>query len=242
MKIIVTKDYDELSARAARLVVTAVRQQPTLVLGLATGQTPLGFYQQLVNAYWRGQISWAGVTTFNLDEYVGLRQQTDSFWSYMRTHFFNQVDIKPERINFLNGQAASLTDECANYERAIQEAGGLDLQILGLGLDGHIGFCEPGTAFASRTMVVKLTESTRSANRPQLARLSSVPRQALTMGLATIMEARRILLLASGRAKTQVVQRALYGPISEEVPASILQRHNNVLVLLDEAAAGGSNR
>lgn len=239
MKIMIVKDFDELSLRAADEIIALINAKPEAVLGLATGATPLGVYRRLVSAFHRRQVSFKRTRTFNLDDYVGLPHESpDSYYSYMKENFFSQVDISPEHIYLLDGTAKNLNDECRNYERAIKDAGGIDLQILGIGLDGHIGFCEPGTSFDSRTNEVKLTKTTRQSNQENLLEIKETPMKALTMGIGTIMEAKKILLLASGRHKAPIVNKALYGPVTESVPASVLQHHPNCLVILDAAAAG----
>lgn len=239
MKIIITKDLEELSSQAANLIIEQIRTKPDSVIGLPTGRTPVLMYQKLVQAYQTGQVSFAQVKTFNLDEYVGLsRTSPDSFYTYMRHNFFDQVDVKQENIFVLDGSADNLTDECANYERELESYGGLDLAVLGIGQDGHIGFCEPGTSWQSRTMVITLDKTTLNANAKDLEHLTQMPDKAITMGLATIMEAKQIILLASGFAKREIVVKALKGEPSEAVPASILQTHTELTVILDEAAAG----
>ena len=239
MKIIITRDYQEMSERASGLVLDLVKAKPDAVLGLATGNTPLGLYRALATAYAQGKASFAKVKTFNLDDYVGLpRASRDSFWHYMQDNFFSQVDIKPEHIYLLDGTAKNLADEAANYERQILDEGGIDLQILGIGMDGHIGFCEPGASFTSRTGVVNLTRSTREVNAQNLLEIKEVPAQGITMGLGTIMEAQKIILLANGRHKAFILHHALYGPVTEAVPASLLQRHPDCTVIIDAPAAG----
>lgn len=239
MKIIVTNNLEELSLQAANLIIEQIKTKPNSVLGLPTGHTPLVMYQKLVQAYVTGQVSFAQVKTFNLDEYVGLpRTSPDSFYTYMRQNFFDQVDAKPENIFVLDGTAENLADECVNYERELENYGGMDLAVLGIGQDGHIGFCEPGTSWQSRTMVVTLDKTTLEANAKDLANLSVMPQQAITMGLGTIMEARQIILLASGTSKRDILNKALKGEASEAVPASILQTHENVTVILDKEASG----
>jgi len=239
MKIIVTNNLEELSLQAANLIIEQIKTKPNSVLGLPTGHTPLIMYQKLVQAYVTGQVSFAQVKTFNLDEYVGLpRTSPDSFYTYMRQNFFDHVDAKPENIFVLDGTAENLADECANYERELENYGGMDLAILGIGQDGHIGFCEPGTSWQSRTMVVTLDQTTLEANAKDLANSSVMPKEAITMGLGTIMEARQIILLASGESKREIVNKALKGEASEAVPASILQTHDNVTIILDKEASG----
>ncbi len=238
MQTIITKNQAEMSAKAAELIIEQVKAKPDSVLALPTGKTPQLVYAKLVEAFQQGRVSFAGVKTFNLDEYVGMcRTCADSFYVYMKQHLYDHVDIRPENIFLLDGAASNLDDECANYERDIKEVGGVDLAILGIGRDGHIGFCEPGMSFDSRTIVVNLDESTRQANADDLVELKEVPAQAITMGLATIFKSRQIILLASGEHKAAIVAKALEGEVSEQVPASILQTHPQTTVILDEAAA-----
>jgi glucosamine-6-phosphate deaminase len=239
MNKIIVKDAEELSAKAAALIVEQLKSKPASVLALPTGKTPQLMYDQLAAAHELGEVSFAQARIFNLDEYIGLaRTSADSFYVYMRRHLFDRVDVRPENIWLLDGAAGNLADECANYERHIKELGGLDLAVLGIGRDGHIGFCEPGTSFESHTFVADLTESTRQANADDLIELKQTPTRAITIGLATIFAARQILLLASGAHKAEIINQALNGPVSEQVPASILQTHPATTVILDEAAAG----
>jgi glucosamine-6-phosphate deaminase len=239
MKIIVTKDLEELSSQAANLIIEQIRTKPNSVIGLPTGRTPVLMYQKLVQAYQTSQVSFAQVKTFNLDEYVGLsRTSLDSFYAYMKKNFFDHVDIKQENIFVLDGLATNLADECVNYERQLESYGGMDLAVLGIGKDGHIGFCEPGVSWESRTMVINLDKSTLQSNADGLVDLDKVPERALTMGLGTIMEAKKIMLLASGVSKQEIVAKALKEKPTEKVPASILQTHTELTVILDEAAAG----
>jgi glucosamine-6-phosphate deaminase len=228
MRVLVTADYETLSQTAAELIVKAVRGKAGLVLGLPTGRTPLGMYEELVRLYRSQGLDFSGVRTFNLDEYLGLRSgHPNSFHSYMHRHLFGHVNIPPEHKH--------IPLDVANYEDAIQNAGGIDLLVVGIGTNGHIAFNEPGSSFASRTRVVDLAPETIANAAKQFSK-DAVPKQAITMGIATIMEARHILLLASGKAKADVVRRALRGPITELVPASALQTHPNVIAMLDEEA------
>lgn len=237
MKKIIAKDLEEMSAKAAEMIIEQVKNRPDSVLALPTGKTPQLMYEKLVEAFKRGEVSFSQVKTFNLDEYVGMcRTCADSFFVYMRKHFYDQVDVRPENIFLLDGAASNLDDECANYERDIKEVGGVDLAVLGIGRDGHIGFCEPGMSFESRTTVVTLDESTRQANAGDLVELKETPKQAITMGLATIFKSRKILLLASGEHKAKILAEAINGEITEKVPASILQDHPDATVIADEAA------
>lgn len=224
----------------ARRVAAAVAAKPNLVLGLPTGRTPVRFYRELVALVARGELSLAGVTTFNLDEFVGLPpSHPGSYRRFMEEHLFAHADIRRERINFLRGEAGDLRAECERYEEAIEAAGGIDVQILGLGTNGHIGFNEPAGALEARTHRVVLEPETRRNNAalfggdPDL-----VPREALSMGMGTILHARAIVLLATGKSKAACVERLLNGPITTRLPASFLQIHPAVEVVLDEPAAG----
>jgi glucosamine-6-phosphate deaminase len=229
----------EMTARAlARKIVEAADANPRLVIGLPTGRTPIPLYNELAAAYRRRDVDFAQVATFNLDEFAGIGG-TDprSYRAFMREHLFRHINVPTSRTHFLNGRAASLQRECARYERAIERAGGIDLQILGLGANGHIGFNEPGDHLIARTHVTRLTKSTRSANAPLFGnRIRDVPREALSMGIATILQARRIVLLATGREKSRGVERMLRGPVTPHLPASFLQLHRNVEVWLDRAS------
>lgn len=238
MQIIVVKNARALSEAARAIVLAQLKRKKTSVLGLATGNTQIGLYRELVKAYRRKEVSFKKVTTFNLDEFAGL-DDTDrgSLFGYMRRHFFDKVDLAPKNINMLDGRAKHLGAMCKQYEQAIKRAGGIDLQVLGIGSNGHIAWNEPGSSFKSRTRVVDLTPSSRRAQLPNFPSLRAMPRQGLTMGLGTIMEAREVLLLADGAAKAAIVAKALRGPVSPKVPASILQRHPRLTVILDEAAA-----
>ncbi|MFN7251895.1 MAG: glucosamine-6-phosphate deaminase [Anaerobacillus sp.] len=237
MKINIVKNIDELSLLAARKIIERVRKQPTTVLGLATGSTPLGTYYKLVQDYRDNKTSYKHVTTFNLDEYVGLTSaDQNSYNYYMREHLFKSININPNQTFLPNGVGIDPAIECDKYEAKISESGGIDLQILGLGENGHIGFNEPGTSFSSRTHVVSLAESTREANSRYFNSLSDVPTKAITMGIETIMEAREVLLLVSGERKAKVLREVLEGTITEKVPATVLRNHSNITIIADEAA------
>lgn len=242
MDVLVVSNYEELSRRAAELVDEAIHKRPNLVLGLPTGSTPLGLYAHLVRRFQAGATSWAKVRTFNLDEYYPVRPQDPwSFRRYMEERLFRHVDLRPEHIHFLDGQAPDPEAECRRYEEAIASVGGLDLVILGLGVNGHIGFNEPGTPWDSRTHLATLSQETVTANfgaAPREADDFYPPRQALTMGIATVMEARQILLLVSGANKSRALGRAFNGPVTPSIPASILQRHPHLTVIADRAAVG----
>jgi glucosamine-6-phosphate deaminase len=224
-------DYDVLSDRAAEIFLGAIRQKPPIVLGLPTGRTPVRMYERVVAACGRAYHCFRDVVTFNLDEYAGIeRTNPGSYYTFMKQHLFNYTDIDPANAHIPNGMAADLAAECARYEEAVAAAGGLDLTFLGLGSNGHIGFNEPGAPFDSRTRVVTLTPSTRAANASLFAD-GNVPTQAITMGIATILESKSIVLLASGEKKRAAIERLQSGEISEEFPASALWKHSDVTVL-----------
>jgi glucosamine-6-phosphate deaminase len=228
------------AARALALdVVRTVTRTPSVVLGLPTGRTPIPLYGELVRLYHAGRISFAQASTFNLDEFVGVASRDPrSYQSFMRAHLFDHVDFQRARIHFLNGTARDLEAECNRYERAIARAGGIDLQLLGLGANGHIGFNEPGEALAALTHRSRLRPSTRRANAAWFDnRLVLVPREALSMGMATILNARRIVLIATGRRKARCVERTVRGPVTSQLPASFLQLHGNAEVWVDRDAA-----
>ena len=224
-------DYDELSARAAALFLDAIRDDPRLVLGLPTGRTPLGMYERVVAECTREYRCFRDVVTFNLDEYAGIScEHPGSYCTFMQHVLFDHVDVAPENAHIPNGAAADLDQECADYERAIARAGGMGLTFLGLGSNGHIAFNEPGTPWTSRTRIVELTESTRAANASLFA--GEVPTKAITMGIATILASRRIVLLASGERKRAAIERLRGGEQSEDFPASALHTHADVTVLV----------
>lgn len=238
MKVIIKKDYEELSLEAAIFVKQKILEKPNLVLGLATGSTPLGTYQKLIEMHQKEGLDFSGITTFNLDEYVGLAaSHPQSYHYYMWENLFNHINTKKENVFIPKGAVKDLKEYCHFYENQIKKRGGIDLQILGIGRDGHIGFNEPGSAFNSRTRVISLDPVTVQDNSRFFNSISEVPRKALTMGLATIMEAREILFLANGEHKAEIVARALEGSITTKVPASILQKHPCVTVILDQEAA-----
>lgn len=229
------QDYESVSSRAAELVGEAISENPSGVFGFATGSTPERLYELLVTRYQRGEISFDQLTTVNLDEYIGLAaNHNQSYATFMQHHLFGHVNVRPDSIHF-----PAVVPDPSVFEQLIQSKGGIDLQILGLGSNGHIGFNEPGSPFDSRTRVVSLAPSTIQDNARFFDSIEDVPHQAVTMGIQTIMEAHKILLLACGPAKADAVARCLQGPQTEEVPGSCLQAHSNVTVLLDEAASLG---
>lgn len=237
MKIYKAKDYKDMSRKAANIISAQVIMKPNCVLGLATGSTPIGTYDQLVEWYNKGDLDFSEVTTVNLDEYKGLPRTNDqSYYYFMHQHLFDRVNIDPERTNVPNGMEPNAEKECGRYEELIRSLGGVDLQLLGLGHNGHIGFNEPGEAFEKETHCVDLTESTIEANKRFFASADDVPKQAYTMGIKTIMQAKKILIVVNGENKADIVERAFFGPVTPEVPASILQLHNDVTLVGDEAA------
>jgi len=239
--------YDTANALARALAQDIARRlaaNPRLVLGLPTGRTPIPFYQDLVRLYCARRADFGRATTFNLDEFLGLDGgDPRSYRAFMQRHLFDHVNLPRRQIHFLNGAAADIARECVRYERAIARAGGIDVQILGLGLNGHIGFNEPGRSLIARTHRTRLTPATRRANASLFGnRASAVPRADLSMGMATILEARRVVLIATGRSKARCVERMVNGPVTPRLPASFLQLHANAEVWLDRAAAGGASQ
>lgn len=230
-------DYAAMSRRAAHIIAAEVHKNPACVLGLATGSTPIGTYENLVAWNKSGNLSFKEVKTVNLDEYKGLSGDHDQSYRYfMNTNLFDHIDIDKANTNVPNGLAEDAEAECAAYDALVESLGYADLQLLGLGHNGHIGFNEPDSCYTKETHVVNLTQSTIDANARFFASADDVPRQALTMGMGCIMAARRVLLIASGEGKAEAIYKAFCGPISPECPASILQLHNDVVVVGDEAA------
>lgn len=237
MKVIIAKNYRQMSRLAADLIVRQIKKKPSSVLGLATGHTPVELYRDLVAAHRKKRVSFKKVKTFNLDEYVGLdRSDPRSYHSYMKKNLSGKVDLSAASEFILDGQAKDFKKECADFEKKIRRAGGIDLQILGIGLDGHIGFNEPGSSFGSKTRAVKLALSTRKANQKYFVSLSKVPKRALTMGIGTIMRARQIILLAHGAEKAGTIVRLLEGKTSVRLPASALLEHPNCFIIIDKTA------
>ena len=237
MKIYETKDYQEMSRQAANILSAQVILKPDCVLGLATGSTPIGTYDQLVDWYNKGDVDFSQVRTVNLDEYRGLtRANAQSYYYFMHKHLFDRVNIKLENTNVPDGTQEDAEKECARYEALIESMGGVDIQLLGLGHNGHIGFNEPAADFAVTTHCVDLTESTIEANKRFFEKVEDVPTQAYTMGIKNIMQARKVLLIVSGEGKAEINDKVLYRPVTPQVPASILQLHNDLTVVADEAA------
>lgn len=237
MRIYQEADYEAMSLRAARIMAAEVVRKPECVLGLATGSTPVGAYRQLSQWNQEGHLSFREVRTVNLDEYKGLEPTHDQSYRYfMQVNFFDHLDILRENTHVPNGMAADADAECARYDELIRSLGYADLQLLGIGHNGHIGFNEPGSAFVAPTHVVDLTERTIEANSRFFASADDVPRQAMTMGIGCIMAARRILMVVSGEDKAQAIYDAFCGPIDPKCPASILQLHPDVVLVGDKAA------
>lgn len=235
MKIIKEKNYSQMSRQAANIISAQVIIKPDCVLGLATGSTPIGTYKQLIDWYNKGDIDFSGVTSVNLDEYVGLAgTDMHSYRYFMQTNFFDHINIKRENTYVPNGIAENLEEECKNYDRRIKELGGIDLQLLGIGHDGHIGFNEPNDCFEKNTHIVGLHRSTIEANARFFDSIDSVPDRAITMGMVSIMNAKKILLIANGKQKEEILNKALYGPITPQIPASILQLHPDITIIYSE--------
>lgn len=232
IKWIEAKDYEDLSKRACELFVDQIHQKPDSVIGLATGSTPIGLYEELVKQYQSGKISFKDVITFNLDEYVGIDPNNEASYHYfMNHHLFQHIDIKKEHIHIPEGHSADLENACRTYEQQIEAAGGLDLQVLGIGVNGHIGFNEPGTSFDSLTHIVELTESTIEANKKYFEKPEDMPRKAITMGIQTILRAKKIILLISGATKQEAYETLRSGLITEDLPASALHQHPDATII-----------
>ena len=232
MKIIKTTDYNDMSKKAAIIISAQVTLEPRSVLGLATGSTPLGTYAKLVEWCNKGDVDFSNVITFNLDEYRGLDPNHDqSYRYYMNNNLFNKINIKSENTHVPNGIASNIEEECLNYDKQIKELGGISLQLLGIGHDGHIGFNEPDEYFEKATHCVTLTKETIKANSRLFESTDMVPKQALTMGMESIMQAKKIVLIVNGEDKKEILNKALFGPITPAVPASILQLHPDLTVI-----------
>ncbi len=235
MKFIKVKNYEQMSRQAANIISAQVIIKPDSVLGLATGSTPIGTYKQLIKWCQKGDVDFSEVTSVNLDEYVGLDIENDQSYRYfMNTNFFDSININKENTYVPNGKADNLEEECANYDAFIKSIGGIDLQLLGIGIDGHIGFNEPADCFEKNTHVVDLHESTIKANARFFESVDDVPKKAVTMGMVSIMQAKKILLIANGKNKEEILNKALFGPITPEIPASILQLHPDITVIFSE--------
>ncbi len=237
MRLYKAKDYGDMSRKAANIISAQVIMKPDCVLGLATGSTPIGTYKQLIEWYNKGDLDFSEVTTVNLDEYKGLPRDNDqSYYYFMHDNLFDHINLPKDHSYLPNGMEPDSEKACSEYNATIKRVGGIDLQLLGLGHNGHIGFNEPGDAFEQETHCVDLTPSTIEANKRFFEKEEDVPRQAYTMGIKTIMQARKVLLIVSGESKAKILRDSLYGPVTPAVPASILQLHNDVTVVADEAA------
>lgn len=238
MEILICNSKSEIARIAANIVAAQIEERPRAVLGLATGSSPLALYAELINRFQRGAISFALTTMFLLDEYVDLPvDDPQSFRSCIRQIFTDQIDIEPTRVHGPEGEALNHEKACLQYEKAISQAGGIDLQILGIGSNGHIGFNEPGSSLDSRTRLITLTEQTKRDNAPYFNQANKMPTRALTQGIGTILGARHLLLIASGSKKRNPIKRAVEGPITAIMPASSIQLHPRVTVVLDTEAA-----
>ena len=235
MRIFKCKNYAEVSAKAADLIAAQILNKPTAVLGLATGSTPVGAYKLLVQMCAEGKLDFSELTTVNLDEYCGLSPENDQSYRYfMNDNLFDHVNVCKEKTFVPNGLAEDAAAECVAYDKRIVDLGGIDLQLLGIGGNGHIGFNEPSDAFDVETHTVELKESTRQANARFFASIDEVPTHAITMGMRSIMQAKKILLVANGSKKAEIVEKALFGPVTPQVPASILQLHPDFTVVYTE--------
>ena len=238
MRIVIAKDYEDMSARAARIVAGQIYLKPNSVLGLATGSTPLSMYKELIRVHREVGLDFSEVVSFNLDEYIGLPiTDEQSYYYYMYRNFFNYVNIRRKNIYIPDGTVNDIELECEKYDSSIQKEGGIDLQVLGIGNNGHIGFNEPDIKFEATTHKVKLDDETINSNARFFQTIEEVPKFAISMGIKTIMHAKKIILLASGENKAEVIYRALFEGITPEVPASILQLHQDVTVIVEENAA-----
>ena len=235
MKFITVKNYEELSRMAANIIASQVVVKPDCVLGLATGSSPVGAYKKLIEKCSAGDLDFSPVTTVNLDEYVGLTGDNDQSYRYfMNDNLFNHINIDKANTYVPDGCAEDYDAECELYDNRVKELGGIDLQLLGIGMDGHIGFNEPDEFFVGPTHVVDLDESTIKANARFFESEADVPRKAVTMGMMSIMQAKKVLLVANGAAKKEILEKSFFGPITPEVPASILQLHPDVTVIFSE--------
>jgi glucosamine-6-phosphate deaminase len=236
--LVIRKDYRSICQYAAQQIATLVRQRPHCVLGLATGTTPLGVYRELVRIHKKEGLDFSQVQTFNLDEYVGLpREHSQSYFYFMKKNLFAHVNIHPLSIHIPDGMAQDIEAECLHYEEQILEAGGIDMQLLGIGSNGHIAFNEPFSSLGSRTRIKTLTDKTRRDNARFFKSMKEVPKYAITMGVGTIMDSRKIILMATGEQKASAIKTTVEGPITAKVPATIVQIHPYATILIDQSAA-----
>ncbi|WP_347548240.1 glucosamine-6-phosphate deaminase [Pseudalkalibacillus hwajinpoensis] len=240
MRVMEATSYQHMSELAADYLLNKIRTQPYIVLGLATGGTPKGTYDRLVKDHRENGTSYRNITSFNLDEYVGFSpDHPNSYHTFMYENLFGKLDVTKENIHLPNGVALDLVEECKCYEEQIENSGGIDLQLLGMGSNGHIGFNEPGTSFEVNTHIVELAQSTREANARFFSHLEEVPHEAVTMGIATIMRSREILLLVSGESKSEALKELVNGEVRESFPASVLKMHPHVTIIADKNALSG---
>lgn len=238
MNIIIVNDYKEMSKKAAIIIANEIINKPNSVLGLATGRTPLGTYEELVELYKMGTVDFSNVATFNLDEYYGVSKENEySYHYYMMHNLFKHIGINLERTYIPNGMAEDIIAECQSYDAKIEEMGGIDLQLLGIGINGHIGFNEPNIEFEAKTHLVELDQETISANARYFNSKEEVPKKAISMGIKNIMQSKKILLLAAGEDKADAIEKTVKGNITPEVPSSILQLHSNATLIIDKQAA-----
>ncbi len=240
MRVIVCENYEQISKEAAKIIAAQVHLKPNSVLGLATGSTPVGAYNELVNMYKKGEIDFKDITTFNLDEYYPIKRDNDqSYYYFMHDNLFNHINVPEERIHVLNGEVSDPEKECKDYEKCIEAHGGIDLQLLGIGRNGHIAFNEPDENLVADTHVTALTDDTIDANARFFNDIKDVPTKSLTMGMASIMKARKILILINGAGKAQALKKLLSGEISTMCPATMLNMHPDVIVICDKEAYNG---
>ncbi|MFI3115914.1 MAG: glucosamine-6-phosphate deaminase [Clostridia bacterium] len=237
MKIILAKNYEDLSKKSAEIIVSQVKEKENSVLGLATGSTPIGMYKEIVKMHKNGQVSFGKVSTVNLDEYRGVdKENNQSYYYYMKEQIFKFIDINTKNTYIPNGMNENSDQECENYEKIIENLGGIDLQILGIGHNGHIGFNEPAEEFSEKTYCVELDERTIQANARFFDSIEDVPKEAYTMGIGTIMSSKKILLLVSGQSKADILYETVLGKTTPKIPSTILHEHENVTIIADEDA------
>ena len=237
MRVIELENAVKISEQAAEIIIKQVNKKPDSVIGFATGASPVETYKRIIESYEKGEVSLKHITTFNLDEYVGLsRENVNSYYYFMKDNLFGKTDVDFERVNFLSGQVDNIEEECARYSAKIRESGGIDIQILGIGTNGHIGFNEPADAFTDESFKVTLTQSTIDSNQKYFGEVP-MPRYALTMGIGSIMRAKKILLIATGASKAEAIKGMIKGGVTPRLPASVLNEHSDVIVMLDKETA-----
>jgi len=238
LRVVIVRDYDDVSKKAASIIAGQIRSKPNSVLGLATGSTPLGTYKELIKMHRKEDLDFSRVTTFNLDEYYGLGpNHPQSYHRFMEENFFNKINAKKSRVHIPDGLTKNVGEFCLRYEEMIKRCGGIDIQLLGIGRDGHLGFNEPGSSLGSRTRLKTLTEETVRDNARFFSSQEKVPKLAITMGVGTILDAKKLLLIASGEVKAEAVRNSIEGPVTASNTASALQLHPHVICVLDEPAS-----